>query len=412
MDARQVTSPTIELPTFELVDDIAVLSALQPEWRALLEASANRELMLGPAWVLTWWTQYNADRTLAVGVIRDAGELIGLVPLCRRRIVRRPGIPFRRLELMGASGDEADGVCGEYLGLIARRGRETCVAQAFATALTAGAFGAWDECVLEMVDANGAMTVPLDAAFEGHHVHVAPMGEAYFLPLPSDWETYLQGLHKKRRYWFKKTWKDFEAWVGDSGYSLERARTADELRTGLGILAALHGERWQSDGQSGAFASSRFMAFHEQFAASLLATGQLDLLWLTVGGQPVAVHYSFVHHGKVYFYQSGRKMDVPAGVRLGIVMFIVALQDAMARGLTEYDFLAGDSAYKPFFTQLKRPLVQIRIARSGWRETTLQTLRFGVRGARRLARKVRALKAPRSAVAAGGSPDHAAQKGD
>ncbi len=65
-------------------------------------------------------------------------------------------------------------------------------------------------------------------------------------------------------------------------------------------------------------------------------------------------------------------------------MFILAIQDAMARGLGEFDFLGGDSAYKPYFTSLTRPLVTLRAARPTLRETTRRTLAWAVRGARQL----------------------------
>jgi len=370
----------------EVVAQFTDLQRLEPQWRALIEASARPEPMQDPAWAMTWWKHYGARRELAVGVIRDGGDLVGLAPMCRRTVIYWPGISFRRLELMGASGAEADGVCGEYLGLIARVGREADVAAAFATALAHGRFGPWDECVLEQCDGNGAMMAPLIDALKARHARVTATAssQAYYVPLPADWDSYLQSLPSKRRNWFRRTWKEFLAWVGDDGFALERARDLDGMKKGMRILADLHTERWRSDGQSGAFSSARFTAFHHEFAAAQLEAGQLDLLWLTVGGEPVAAHYSFVRDGKAYFYQSGRKMAVPANVRLGIVMFILALQDAMARGLKEYDFLGGDSAYKPYFTSQTRPLVDIRIARPTLRETTLQTLRRAVRAARQL----------------------------
>jgi CelD/BcsL family acetyltransferase involved in cellulose biosynthesis len=371
--------------SFELLTEFADLQRLEPQWSALIERSAKPEPMQHPAWALTWWKHYNAKRKLAVGVFRDGGEIAGIAPLCQRTFIYRPGIPFRRLELMGASGDEPDGVCGEYLGVTARAGREADVARAFSTALAQRGFGPWDECVLEMMDGDGPMMAPLLGALRTQHGSVASteLSPAYVVSLPTDWETYLNSLHGKRRNWFRRTWKEFQTWVGDRGYALERARTRDDVTAGMRILADLHADRWLGEGQSGVFSSARFMAFHEEFASGQLQAGQLDLLWLTVGGEPVAAHYSFAGGGKVYFYQSGRKMDVPANVRLGIVMFILALQDAMARGLREYDFLGGESAYKPYFTSQTRSLARVRIARSTVREATLRSLRQAAHMVRR-----------------------------
>lgn len=380
---RQVT-PDREL-RFELLDDIAALRHIQSEWRTLLEASSSAEAMQDPAWALAWWKHYGTNRSLAVGVVRNGPELVGLAPMCRRRFTYRAGIPFQRLELMGSSGAEADGVCGEYLGWIAKAGHESDVAAAFSAALAEGKFGYWDECVLEQIDGNSAMLSPLVTALTAEHERVSRelSSHAYYLPLPADWNAFLANLPGKRRNWFRRTMKDFSAWVGDAGYTLERAKSLADVQNGMRILADLHAERWRSEGQDGVFSSERFMAFHEEFAATIFEAGQLDLLWLVVAGVPVAAHYSFVRNGKVYFYQSGRKSGAPANVRLGIVMFVLALQDAMARGLKEYDFLAGDSRYKSQFTSETRPLYEIRVVRSMVRDTLLQALRQSARAARK-----------------------------
>lgn len=378
----------------ELVETDEDLAAIAPAWNELLGKSARPEVMLAPDWVLTWWAHYRDGRAPAVGLFRDESGVVGLVPLCRRPFTYRPGIPFRRLEFMGANNEDIDGACGEYLAPIALAGREDEVAAAFAEALADNLFGAWDELVIELMDGEAPGTRSLVEALSAHYgdVSVTDAMEAYHLPLPADWETFLQGLHGKRRNWFRRSWKEFLAWAGTDGYRLERATTPEDVRRGMRILADLHGERWQEEGHDGAFASQRFAAFHEDYAVRLLEKGQLDLLWLLVGGVPVAAHYSFVFGNKVYFYQSGRTTKAPANVRLGIVMFMLAIEDAMKRGLSEYDFLGGDSGgYKTYFTSHTRQLVQLRVARPSLRETTRVALRSGYHRVRRLQSTARRL---------------------
>lgn len=369
----------------ELVDDFAALGRLAPDWRELIASMHRPEPMLAPEWVLTWWDHYHDKRSLAVGVFRDGARVVGLAPLCRRTHRYRPGLPFRRLEVMGASGGEADGACGEYLAPLAAKGREVDVARSFAAALDQNVFGAWDELVIEHMDGRGPMTAALASALRVRHtVGCVPAMRAHYLPLPANWEAFLESVHGKRRNWFRRTWKDFVAWAGEGGYTLERARSKEGVREGMQILAELHGARWQESGHPGAFASPRFSAFHSAYAEKLLAADQLDLLWLTVGGAPVAAIYSFVSGGKVYFYQSGRQVGTPPNIRLGIVMFMLAIQDAMARGLSEFDFLGGDSTYKPYFTASTRPLVTLRVAPPSLRETTRRGLTWAARYARQL----------------------------
>ncbi len=99
----------------------------------------------------------------------------------------------------------------------------------------------------------------------------------------------------------------------------------------------------------------------------LLERGALQLLWLTVGDEPVAAMYNVVWNNKVYFYQSGRRTDVPGPVRLGVVMVLYALRQAIAEGRSEFDFLAGPALYKKQLAPAARPVVRLRVAHPGLR---------------------------------------------
>jgi len=358
--------------SLRLVTSIAELRGLAPAWQELLEESSAAQPMCAPAWLLTWWENYGRHRQLRVGLFYEGKRLVGLAPLCRRTYWYRPGIPFRRLEFLGSNVDEDDGVCSEYLNFIVRQGLEEPVANAFAEALHAGAFGRWDECVFSAMDNADALTAALTAhrstrrpsgcSVEQHHIDRSP-----YVPLPATWEEYLHSFNKKKRQSLTYALRDFHVWA-ETDWSLTVAQTEEELERGLQILMKLHRQRWQADGHDGAFAAPRFRMFHEQFARQALRQGQLLLMWITVRGAPVAALYGFSADGKVYFYQCGRVLDVPTKVRLGIVLVIFALQLAMQRGLCEFDFLAGAAQYKQLFATAARPIFEVRLARRGARE--------------------------------------------
>ena len=73
--------------------------------------------------------------------------------------------------------------------------------------------------------------------------------------------------------------------------------------------------------------------------------------------------YNLRHGGKIYFYQSGRKLEVPAEVRVGVTMHAYLIRAAIEEGLREYDFLAGTSQYKMSLALATRPIVNLRVAR-------------------------------------------------
>ena len=136
--------------------------------------------------------------------------------------------------------------------------------------------------------------------------------------------------------------------------------------------------------------SPRFAAFHDEVMPPLLAAGALELLWLTVRGDPIAIIYNIVWNGKVYFYQSGRKIDVPKGVRPGIVIHAHAIRRAISAGRREYDFLGGASRYKVQLSTAARPLLRVRAVRSPRLELAHSTAERGFDTARRLRDQLRA----------------------
>ncbi len=367
------------------------LSEIEHAWRELLAASGDRSAMQLPDWMLTWWQVYSANREPAVILFHDQQRLVGIAPLCRRLNRYGPGLSFQRLELMGAGVAEEDSVCGEYVGLLAQPGYENRIADRFVSGLYNDDFGPWHECVLSMMDASSPMTRALGDALARASIDVAGTVdyEAFYVPLPASWEAYLAGLAKKRRQWIRSTMTNFHAWCDGRPVILRHATDAHSLRAGLDILADLHSRRWGSVGVAGAFDRPRFRRFHNVFAERLLARDHLDLTWLEIGGEAWAAQYNFVTGGRVHFYQGGRRMDVPSRVGLGNVMIILALQRAIARGDTEFDFLGGESEYKTRFATHRRTLTELRVARAGLREGALQTAKAAARSFRLLSEAIR-----------------------
>ena len=364
---------------FRLVTRREELEELEGEWRALLAASFSAEPMLDPHWLVTWWRHYGRDRELAVGLFYDKGALVGLAPLCRRRYRYCPGMTYRRLEFLGAGYDEQDGVCSDYLGLIAKRGSCNYVTDAFVRRLMDGSFGPWDECLLQMMEAAHPVAARLRAtlAAAGLSFEESVLAQAPFMTLPESWADFIGTLSKKRRQSLHYAMRDFQEWADSTpgGWSVERARDEASLNTGFRALSALNAARWNAEGAAGAFASDRFLAFHKDYASKLPADGRLELAWLTVGGKPVAAIYCLLANRKIYFYQSGRVMDVPGKVRLGIVMLIVTLQEAIRNGYREFDFLGGEAQYKRLFATGSRDLIGVRIARPTARESLRKRLK-------------------------------------
>jgi len=362
----------------EVIDNPAGLARLTAAWRGLLARASSPSPSKTPTWLLAWWRQFGGldGRRLCTIAVHDAatGELVGLVPLCLRTVMVRRVVPIRRLELLATGERLADEICSDYTGAIVAAGCEAEVAKAVGDLLVSGRLGGFDYLVMQRMSGEDPFVAQLAGALDqlGLQTTLCEDGGCPYVPLPASFDAYRQQLDRDSRYVVTRSLRELEKWAGASGFTRVVARTPAELDEGRAILHALHGERWSGNGYEGVFASERFTRFHDEVMAALLdgPDGKLELQWLVVDGRPVVGLYNIVYRGRVYFYQSGRKLDVPKAVKLGLAAHALALRAAIDDGHTEYDFLAGESQYKRQLALARHPLVTLTAAAPSVRART------------------------------------------
>lgn len=362
----------------DVIDDAVGLARLTAAWRGLLARASAPSPSKTPTWLLAWWRQFGGldGRRLCTIAVHDTStrELVGLIPLCLRTVMVRRVVPIRRLELLATGEDHADEICSDYTGAIVAAGHEAAVAKAVGRVLVSGQLDGFDHLVMERMAGEDPFAAQLAGALGqlGFPVTLTEDSACPYVPLPASFEAYRQNLDRDSRYVVTRSLRELERWAGKAGFTRVVARTPAELAEGREILHSLHGERWSGNGYEGVFSSERFTRFHDEVMAALLggADGKLELQWLVVDGRPVVALYNIVYRGRVYFYQSGRKLDVPKGVKLGLAAHALALRAAIDDGHTEYDFLAGASQYKRQLALAKHPLVTLTAAAPSVRART------------------------------------------
>lgn len=371
--------------TRRVIDDPGELESLAPAWRELMGRSQIDELALTPTWVTTWWRTFGAGRELRVLAVHEDGNLIGLALLQRRRHLYGGWLPFSRLELLCTGEDQHEEICSPYVGILAQRGREAVASDQLALALTRGELGPWDELHLTAMVETDSILAPLQDSLRrgGMRPRAQVINASAFIALPATWDDYLAGLPSQRRYFVRRTLRDLEAWLAPDGRET-LVRSSQDLERGQSILYELHRQRWQGEGRPGVFEAPRFRAFHEAVMAAFLdgRDAELELCWLERGGAPVSVLYNIVYGGRVYFYQSGRVLDAPKGVRPGIGAHLVAIRRAIADGRREYDFLEGAHLYKSQLSSEERRIVEIRALSPALTSRALETARARLWAAR------------------------------
>jgi CelD/BcsL family acetyltransferase involved in cellulose biosynthesis len=365
------------VPSAEILRSPEAIARHEVAWLELLARSDCNQATLSPLWLLTWWKVFGrrGGRQLRVCLFWDGPTLVGLAPLLRRWRLAPAGLPFARLELLGTGEPEQHEIASDYVGIVAARGHEDGVATALTGLLApfpggddARSVGRWDELRLCGLDASVTTVDSLRTALgrAGLTARLETDAGAPYIPLPATFDAYLSALPSTDRYFVRRTLRDFESWAG-SRVAFHRAATAAELAQGQQILMSSHAERWRARQRDGVFASPLFRAFHEAVMPALLARGALDLRWMTVDDRPVAAVYNIVWANRVQFYQGGRAVDLPKGVRPGIVLHLHAIRAAIEAGRAEYDFLAGGSQYKRQMALARRPMGLMVVEKPGLR---------------------------------------------
>ncbi len=308
-------------------------------------------------WLSTWWEHYGADRELYVLAARDDhGELLGVLPLFRERTATRG----RVLQMLG-SGE----VCTDYVTVLSTNEHEDPVVEAIANWLIKASrrdardADAWELLELDCIPTSDAAMAKLVGALAeaGCGVHRRPGLNCWKLALPASWDEFYKAAPKNCRRVIRK----LQRRAFDLGrVAFKTVTTDDEFAATMKLFVELHQKRWVSLGEPGCFASERFAAFIDGVSHRLWSAGMLELSWIELDGQPVAVEYCPLGDNTIYVYQGGLE---PAATKEapGHLMTMALIQHSIAAGRTTYDILRGDEPYKADWGAQPHPTVKLRI---------------------------------------------------
>ncbi len=205
-------------------------------------------------------------------------------------------------------------------------------------------------------DSTVRTRLPLAAEAAGWVVSWESEGVAPVLDLPRTWEGFLESLAKKERHEVRRKLRRLEA-VG----------TVRFRRAEPGAAAGEEGERfldlfsgYRTDKAS--FLDGGRGGFFRELLASTDREGLLNLSFLEVGGETVAGVLCFEYRGTIHLYNNGYDPRWE-GLSVGILSKVWSIRDSIARGLSRYDFLKGDEAYKRRLGGRAVPLARCRLIR-------------------------------------------------
>ncbi|MGH4019214.1 MAG: GNAT family N-acetyltransferase [Pseudonocardiaceae bacterium] len=313
-------------------------------WRAIEATAPDVPPFARWDWTQLWLDHFGDVVPHVYVIVERGGVPRGTVLLTRSTRSRGP-LSVRRMHL-GTAGEPAnEGVFVEYNGLCAHSANRTAVARALLSHVHRT--GGWDELHLDGFDPEAA--APLLAAeprftVEQRCSRVLDLDQA-----PGDLVDALGS--KSARAAVRRSLR------GISPYTTEWAYDCESANAILDDLERLHQERWRARGEPGAFASTRFCSFHRRLVERWLPEGRAVVFAVRQDGATVAALYGFVAGGTLQFYQGGFHMFENNKVRAGYAAHLLLAGAARERGLTGYEYLAGDHRYKTELSTSERTLV-------------------------------------------------------
>lgn len=333
-----------------VIRDQPELEPLRPGWDSL--AVAVGAPFGAPDWALAWWRHMAPEGArLAVVVVRDGEELVGLAPFYASS---RFGVT--ELGLLSANW-------ASRLGILARPGSSAEVAEAIAAALSSE-LGP-DTIRWDAIEATSAWPALLSEHWPGgrpQRIREASHRSAPIMQMSHD---SFEDWFAERSSHFRRNMRRDRRQIEKKGASF-RASDRASLERDLDSFARLHSARQEHRGGSTAVNPAAMAALAE-IGAALIDDGRMRI-WMIDGpdGDAISAHL-FVSAGETIAFWNTGFDEAWSKHSPGAIGLIAAIEDSFERGEKLMDLGGGEASYKDRLADEDRPVAWSTSYRRGWR---------------------------------------------
>lgn len=343
----------------ELISDRQQFLALEDDWRDLLDRALQPNVFLSWEWITTQLDVFEQGSALHTLVARstDTGKLLAVAPLVRRTQRLFGILPYTELgfiEDFRSSPVHLDLLLDENDGL--------AIVPMLIDTL-------WQQRQQwHVMRFDGAVPESVFIAQLRGKVGASATEERQFLcpylPLPTSWDELKSGYSKNKRYNLGRKPRTLEKhFPGQVEY--HQIVNASEVEQGIDELFRLGIAVRHSHSEMSVLERKGVDEFHYSVAKKFLANDWLRFYQLRVESKVIGSIYCYLYKGKSYFYQTGYDLDWDK-FSPGQIILAYSIEQAIADGAAEYDFLHGDHAYKLAWTDKSRKIVNLKLAVSSW----------------------------------------------
>ncbi len=309
---------------------------LREAWTSLSSAAPGASVFSSYDWCRCWHEHIEPTAPPAILLFRDTdGHVVGLLPTCVHRAQGARWLSF--LGRRGVGGDHFDLLCVE-------RARTTCLASLEQYL----EHGDVDGVLLGELHADSALRAALEtwARRRGLAVQEREQRVLPFALLPTRFDEFLAARSANMRYHVRRRRREMQRLPGAA---LRLRRSEDEVQASLEELFRLHAARWAVRRAPGVLGSPQKQEFLRAYCRAAGRRDEVRLYELCIETRIHAVLLAMHCSGVAYFYQMGWDPQCPLHSP-GVLVMAASIEQAIAEGMSRYDFLRGDEEYKARWT--------------------------------------------------------------
>lgn len=368
----------------EIQVELAALPAentLGPLWQEL-ESRAENSFFLSWAWIGTWLATIDCRPHLVIA--RLDGEVVGLGLVLARMKTRHRLLPIWTLLLHQTGDDEQDVITIEYNDFLTDRRYQGRVRHACLRFLIDhGEVNGRDigEVLLGGLEADRRR----DVEALGRPVHERARAGSAFVDLEALRRSEKAFLDRLKTSTARRIRRSIALYQERGALELKAAGDVDEALRFFERCGELHQARWTARGRPGAFAYPFYTSFHRRLIRTALPLGLVELVQVSVAGEPIGYLYNFLDQKCVRYYFSGFRFEPDNRLKPGLVCHTLCVERHRALGMDIYDFMGGDQRYKLELGQPGPDIICLAVQRPNWMlaaERPLRRLKQAIDGVR------------------------------
>lgn len=313
--------------SIRVVEDDAGFKALGDVWDDLEKRTPGSSPFLAHGWVTTWWQHFGSRDQLRILVASRDGNVAGIAPLMLRQ---RFG--FRLLQFMGRP-------LSDYCDFLVPDDSDGCTSALLRFIDTEMD---WDRLVLEAVPEPSPILPALAAWSERNLLRLNTVKLAPYVPIATSWDEYMSTRRTKLRTDTNRRMRRLER---EGPVAFERCAQQADALAALAVMSVQKSHRYVSTGARDILADGKTLAFFRDVTTALWPKGYADVAILRVDGDPVAVHFGFKRQGRFFYYMPSFDARFER-FSVGRLLNQQLLEWCFRGGFAEFDFMAGDHAYK------------------------------------------------------------------